>query len=102
GAAQVETSYVKQTQPVVNAVKRQLRTQYGQDSTTLGAYGLTPEAATTPTTAVKAQAVKKREATKASGGRKAAKKAAEAAAAAAVPAVPVATTSTTPTGGKQQ
>jgi hypothetical protein len=102
GAAEAETSYVKQTQPVINAVKRQLRTQYGKDSTALGAYGLTPQATTTPTTAVKAEAIKKRQATKAAGGKKAEKKAAQAAAAAAVPPVPAANQQQAPTGGKQQ
>ena len=102
GAAQAETGYVKQTQPVINAVKRQLRTQYGTDATTLAAYGLTPQATTTPSTAVKAEAVKKRAATKAAGGKKAEQKAATAQAEVAVPAVPAANSQQAPTGGKQQ
>jgi hypothetical protein len=85
GAANAETSYVKQTQPVVNDMKGALRKKYGQDATSLAIYGLTPEATRTPTTAVKAEAVKKRAATKAAGGKKAEQKAAVAQAEAAVP-----------------
>lgn len=101
GAASSETSYVKQTQPVINEVKHQLRKQYKNDSTTLAVYGLTAEATTVPTTEAKAEAVKKREATKAAGGKKAQKKAAVAAAEAAVPAIPAPTVQQPPTGTKQ-
>jgi hypothetical protein len=93
---------VKQTQPVVNAVKRRLRDEYGQDATALAVYGLTPAEARVPTTAVKAEAVKKRAATKAAGGNKAEQKAATAQAEAAVPAVHATPAEPTPTGNKQQ
>lgn len=109
GAATAETSYVKETQPVVNAVKRQLRQEYGQDATALGVYGLTPAEPKVPSTAVKAEAQKKRAATKAAGGKKAVQKAAAAQAEAAVPAVsatPVQPVVAAPagqgTGNKQQ
>ncbi len=102
GAATAETSYVKQTQPVVNAVKRQLRQEYGQDATALAVYGLTPATTNTPSTAVKAEAQKKRAATQAAGGTKALKKAAAAQAEAAVPAVHATPAEPAPTGNKQQ
>ncbi|HVO31742.1 MAG TPA: hypothetical protein VMV18_13440 [bacterium] len=102
GAASAERAYVKTTQAVINAVKRQLKTQYGQDATSLAAYGLTPNTPATPTVATKAQAVKKRAATKAAGGKKAEQKAAAAQAEVAVPAVPAANSQQAPTGSKQQ
>ena len=102
GAAKAETGYVKQTQPVVNAVKRQLRTTYGQDATALAVYGLTPATTTVPSTAVKAEAVKKRAATKAAGGKKAEQKAAVAQAEAAVPAVAATPVQLVPPANKQQ
>jgi hypothetical protein len=102
GAANAETSYVKQTQPVVNDMKSALRKKYGQDATSLAIYGLTPVEAQVPSTAVKAEAVKKRAATKAAGGKKAEKKAATAQAEAAVPAVPAANSQQATTGSKQQ
>ena len=102
GAANAETAYVRQTQPVINVVKRRLRDEYGEDATALAVYGLTPATTTTPSTAVKAEAVKKRAATKAAGGKKAEQKAATAQAEVAVPAVPAANSQQAPTGGKQQ
>jgi hypothetical protein len=102
GAAKAETSYVRQTQPVVNEMKQKLRKKYGQDATTLAVYGLTPLEPRVPSTAVKAEAVKKRAATKAAGGKRAEQKAAVAHAEAAVPAVPAANSQQAPTGGKQQ
>jgi hypothetical protein len=102
GAAKAETGYVKQTQPVVNAVKRRLRDEYGQDATALAVYGLTPAEARVPTTAVKAEAVKKRASTKAAGGKKAEQKAATAQAEAAVPAVHATPVEPAPAANKQQ
>jgi hypothetical protein len=102
GAVSAETSFVKQTQPVINEVKHVLRKQYGQDATSLASYGLTPETTRAPSTAVKAEAVKKRAATKAAGGKKAEQKAAVAQAEAAAPAVAAAPTAPAPAGSKQQ
>jgi hypothetical protein len=102
GAANAETSYVKQTQPVVNDMKSALRKKYGQDATALAIYGLTPVETKVPTTAVKAEAVKKRAATKAAGGKKAEQKAATAQAEAAVPAVHATPVEPAPAANKQQ
>ena len=102
GAAKAETGYVKQTQPVVNAVIRQLHQEYGQDATALAVYGLTPTEPKVPSAAVKAEAQKKRAATKAAGGKKAVKKAALAQAEGAVPAVQATPVQPVPPANKQQ
>ncbi len=100
GAATAEASCVKQTQPVVNELKHQLRKLYQQDATSLSVYGLTPETTTTPSTAVKAEAVKKRAATKAAGGKKAEQKAALTQTESPVSAVAATPAQPAPTGGK--
>lgn len=102
GAANAETGYVKQTQPVVSDMKSALRKKYGEDATSLALYGLTPAEPRVPSTAVKAEAVKKRAATKAAGGKKAEQKAAAAQAEGAVPAVPATPVQPVPAGNKQQ
>jgi hypothetical protein len=102
GAASSEHTLVKQTQPVINAVKRQLKTQYGQDATSLAAYGLTPNTPATPTVATKAEAVQKRNETRALRGTKGPKQAAAIKAPAAEPAVQAPAAQPAGTGSKQQ
>jgi hypothetical protein len=88
GAASAEHAYVKTTQPVINAVKRQLKTQYDKDATSLAAYGLSPSTPATPTVATKAEAVQKRKETRTLRGTKGKKLAAAIKAPTAEPAAP--------------